>query len=326
MKSKKQKLSSKLTDKQVQELIRLSCSLSSRAVSKALNNIVTKSTVNNVLRRYRATEQSTTSTQVVGPKVLLLDIETTPEISYTWGRWKQFISQGQVIEHPYVLTWAARWLGSDVTMSRKLTDYPSWANSTRDDKDLVTDLWALMDEADYIVAHNGDKFDIPWITSRAIFHGLPPISPTKYIDTLKAAKKLIRVPSYSLEALCVYYGLTPKQDNEGFSLWRRCIEGDADAFVDMETYNVGDIDSLQDLYLRLRPYMKEHPNGALYYPDSERRCGRCGSTGMELIEAQAHTSISTFDVYRCTGCGTHHRARKNKRTKDQMETTMMAVQ
>jgi len=168
MKSKQSKLSVKLTPQQIQQCIDLSSSLSSRKIAAALSHVVTKSTVNNVLRRYR--EQPVPAPKAVGPKVLLLDIETTPEISYTWGRWKQFISQGQVIEHPYVLTWAARWLGSDVTMSKKLTDYPGWSVSTRDDKDLVTDLWALMDEADYIVAHNGDKFDIPWNTSRAIFH------------------------------------------------------------------------------------------------------------------------------------------------------------
>lgn len=322
----KSKLSVKLTQQEQELILSLSKQgVSSRKIARALNNRVTKSTVNNVLNRNRLNEQSPQTKERKGPRIAILDIETTPEISYTWGRFKQFISQGQVIEHPYVLTYAVKFLDTGEIFSKKLTDYNVFSKDIRDDSELIKDLHVLLQEADFIVAHNGDKFDIPWITARFIKHGLPPFHPVKFIDTLRAAKKIIRVPSYSLEALCVYFNLTRKLDNDGFPLWRRCLEGDRSAFDEMQAYNIGDIQCLEDLYLTLRPYMKRHPNAALYYEGAEGRCSRCGSTNMKITETIDTTSLSVFPVIQCGDCGTHHRVRRNTRTKEQMQNTYQAI-
>lgn len=312
----------KLSEEDAQMLQALLTSkLSSRKVVKKLKNLVSKSTVNNLRKLLR--EEGEVKSK--GPRIMLLDIETTPEISFTWGRWKQFISQEQIIEHPYVLTWAIRWLDTGETISRKLTDYPSFQRNNKDDAMLIFELWDLMMEADFVVAHNGDKFDIPWILSRAIKFGLPPLNPTKFIDTLKFAKKHLRLPSNSLKSIAAYYDLRPKLDNAGFPLWRSCMEGDAQAFLDMETYNVGDLDTLEDVYLLFRPYMRNHPNAALYFQDDYARCSRCGSTNLHEEETHYHTSISSFGTVRCGDCGAVHRTRKNVRTKEQMANTLVAV-
>lgn len=295
--------------------------VSSRKVAREFN--VSKSFVNYFREALRSAGEEKQTT--VGPKILILDIETTPEISFTWGRWKQYISQEQIIEHPYVLTWAVRWLHSGETVSRKLTDYPQFFVDKRDDFSLIAELWDVMMEADFIVAHNGDKFDIPWILSRAIKHGLPPLNPTKFIDTLKFAKKYLRLPSNSLKSICAYYDLRPKLDNEGFPLWRACMDGDASAFDRMETYNIGDLDSLEDVYLLFRPYMRNHPNAALYYKDEYSHCSRCGSTDLHPEETKYNTSISSFGTVRCGSCGAVHRTRKNLRTREQLASTLVGV-
>lgn len=316
---KNSRIFKKLSDQDIQRLQQmLTSEQSSRQVAREFR--ISKSSVNNLRKILRETKQTYT-----GPKILLLDIETTPEISFTWGRWKQFISQEQIIEHPYVLTWAVRWLHTGETVSRKLSDYPTFNTDLRDDSLLIGELWSLMMEADFIVAHNGDKFDIPWILSRAIKHGLPPLNPTKFIDTLKFAKRYLRLPSNSLKSICAYYGLRPKLDNAGFPLWRACMDGDTQAFLDMETYNVGDLDSLEDVYLLFRPHMKSHPNAALYFPDAVHRCSRCGSSDMHEEETVFHTSISSFGTVRCASCGAVHRTRINKRSKEQMSTTLVGV-
>lgn len=312
----------KLSDQENQQLLELiRTAISSRDVSRRMNNRVSKSTVNN-LRKLLSIVGNPTK---VGPRILLLDIETTPEVSFTWGRWKQFISQEQVIEHPYILTWAVRWLDTGETISRKLVDYPNFVLDKRDDSALTAELWDILLEADIVVAHNGDKFDIPWVYARGIKHGLPPINPTKFVDTLKVAKALVRLPSYSLDAITKYYNLRPKLGNSGFSLWRACMAGSVDAFLDMEKYNVGDLDALEDVYLLFRPYMKGHPNVQLYYPDDIARCTRCGSSDLIDEEAVYHTSISSFGTVRCRSCGSVHRTRSNKRTKQQMSNTLIGV-
>lgn len=301
----------------------ISTELSSREVSRRLRYQVSKTTINNL--RYILKQKVASPTSGAGPRVLLLDIETTPEISFTWGRWKQHISQVQVIEHPYILTWACRWMDTGETVSRKLTDYPGFAAGQKCDRALTTELWQLLQEADIVVAHNGDKFDIPWVQARAIKYGLPPLNPTKFVDTLKVAKSLIRVPSYSLDSLTQYYDLRPKLGNAGFSLWRSCMEGSTQAFLDMETYNRGDLDALEDLYLLFRPYMKAHPNAALYFSDAVSRCSRCGSVDVHEQEALYHTSLSSFGTVRCAACGAVHRTRKNVRTKEQLSCTILGV-
>lgn len=316
----------KLSDHDAQQLQQLLRSkLSSRKIVKLLKYTVSKSTINN-LRKAMELSSENKEIKAKGPRILLLDIETTPEISFTWGRWKQYISQEQIIEHPYILTWAVRWLDTGETVSRKLTDYPdSFSLDIKDDYLLVSELWDLMMEADFIVAHNGDKFDIPWVLSRAIKFGLPPLNPTKFIDTLKFAKKYLRLPSNALKSICAYYDLRPKLDNAGFPLWRACMDGDPQAFLDMETYNVGDLDSLEDVYLLFRPYMKSHPNAALYFPDSLVRCTHCGSSDVHEEETKYHTGISSFGTVRCGSCGAVHRTRKNVRTKEQLTSTLVAV-
>ena len=38
------------------------------------------------------------------PRILIFDIETTPMISYTWGRWNQNVSLDQTIQESYMLS------------------------------------------------------------------------------------------------------------------------------------------------------------------------------------------------------------------------------
>ena len=66
------------------------------------------------------------------------------------------------------------------------------------------------------------------------------------------------------------------------------MEGDVDAFGRMKDYNIGDIPTLRELYLKIRAYIPNHPNVALYFGDSEdvMRCGVCGSKHLELLEGK----------------------------------------
>ena len=45
------------------------------------------------------------------PKVLVIDIETSPNVVYAWGLWDQNIGISQVIEPSRVLCFAAKWVG-----------------------------------------------------------------------------------------------------------------------------------------------------------------------------------------------------------------------
>lgn len=263
-----------------------------------------------------------------GAKIFLGDVETSYTISYHFGRFKQFISPKQVIQEPYMLTFAGKWLHNPSIFSRKLPDYPEeFARDHKSDRKLIEDLWQVLDECDIFVAHNA-RFDRGWANQRFAYYGMQPPSPYITIDTLAALKEAFSLPSNSLEAACNYFELdSRKLSNEGASLWRRCMEGDPTAFEEMESYNIGDIPTLEELYLTVRPYMRKHPNIALFHPDqSVMRCVRCGSDDLEEEKGKsAHTFLSKFKVYRCQECGSCARDRQNVREKAAMKKTLANI-
>lgn len=263
-----------------------------------------------------------------GAKIFLGDVETSYTISYHFGRFKQFISPKQVIQEPYMLTFAGKWLHNPAIFSRKLTDYPeTFERDHRCDRDMIVDLWKVLDECDIFVAHNA-RFDRGWANQRFAYYGMQPPSPYITIDTLAALKESFSLPSNALEAACNYFELdSRKLSNGGAELWRRCMEGDPSAFEEMETYNIGDIPTLEELYLTVRPWMKRHPNVSLFHPDqSVMRCVRCGSDDLkEEVGKSAYTFLSKFKVYRCQGCGSCLRDRKNVREKAAMNKTLANI-
>jgi len=241
------------------------------------------------------------------PKILLFDIETSPSISYTFGRFKYNIAYNQVEQEPIMLSWAAKWLNNTEVMSDVIT---SKEVVHVDDSRIVKSLWKLMDEADIVIAHFGDGFDIPMLNTRAILNGLPPYNTVRSIDTKRIASTTFKFPSNKLDALAKYFGIPGKIDTE-FQLWIDCIKGDEQALKDMETYNIQDIEVLEAIYLKLRPYIKSHPNLAIYMDTDEQRCSSCGSTHVTDTGKYQYTNTGKFKVYRCE-CGALSRGRRTE--------------
>jgi len=231
-------------------------------------------------------------------KVLVADIETAPMRAFAWSRWKQNIYEANVISEGYVLCWAARWLGSDLTMTDSL-----FQNKTRywrdpeNDESIVRSMWNML-----VVFHNGDRFDIPVLNTRFIYYGLDRPSPYKSIDTYKIAKRCFKFPSNALDSIAHYLGLGRKMDTGGMSLWVDCCAGDADAWEKMVAYCAADTELLEKVYLSLRNWDHRHPNIALYN-GNKAACGVCGSSkGMEVLDNDYFTLVSRYTVYRCKSC------------------------
>ena len=132
-------------------------------------------------------------------KTLILDIETAPKAAYVWGLWKQNVGLNQIIQDGYILNWAAKWLDEDYYYSDSLHFHDLWKEDPTDDSIIVNNLRDLLDEADFVVTHNGDRFDIPTIKGRMLIHGMKPFTPFLSIDTLKIAKRQFRLTSNKLD-------------------------------------------------------------------------------------------------------------------------------
>lgn len=256
---------------------------------------------------------------VKSKKVLIFDIETAPMEAYVWSMWKNNISQEQLIKDWSVLCWAAKWLGD-----REIFTGASWRDGgdVRDDRACCLALSALLDEADIVVAHNGDKFDIKKVNTRLLKHGIKEPSPFKSVDTLKVAKSRFAISSNRLDFIGDFLGVGRKISHSGFNMWKDVLHGDKEAQDEMLTYNVGDITLLEQVYLLMRGWDKRHPSVVLDF--GEPRCPSCGSEHLE-ISGDAYTNVSTFTAVRCLECGKYSRYGSNKKNKEEMHATMRNI-
>lgn len=244
------------------------------------------------------------------PKILILDIETAPLLAYVWQTqvWKAFVKDENIISQWFILTWAAKWLGSDEVLSEKCT--PEEVMEENDGR-IIKKLWQLLNEADVVVAHNGDFFDLPNINARFLLNGLGPTTPYKQLDTLKVARKQFGFTHNSLDALAGYFGIQRKLAT-GFDLWKRCMKGDKDALQLMEEYNQNDVEMLEEVYLKLRPWIKNHFNVGLYNDSEELQCSHCGSTNLTKTDSFYYTHSGKYPIYRCNECGGTPKGRKSE--------------
>lgn len=249
------------------------------------------------------------------PKILLLDLETSPWQVLTWGVHKQYVPVEGVMKRSALLTYAAKWVCDTEIMSNRVSIEEA---SKRSDESIINELWDLFDKADVVVAHNMRYFDNKVAKTRFLMNGLTRPSPYQIIDTLKEARKEFRFASNKLEYLAKTLGIRLKDDTD-FSLWKRCITGDDDAIEEMLSYNEQDVRALEDLYFKIRGWITSHPNVALYYSDIENRCPNCGSKDLEY-RGRYNTMVNEFDAYKCNNCGAYARDRHtNLKEKDKQE-------
>ena len=150
------------------------------------------------------------------------------------------------------------------------------------------------------VTHNGVGFDQPKARARMLVHGIPPHSPFKEVDTLKAARKYFEFTSNSLEDLCRQLGLTMK-GKPGFHTWLECMAGDPKAWHRMKTYNKNDVVILEQLYERLLPWINNHPNMGLL-SDRPDACPKCGVEGRMIVRGRNPARVTFRVQYQCQAC------------------------
>lgn len=238
------------------------------------------------------------------PNICLLDIETSPLTAYTWGTFDQNVLK--VLESSKIISVAWKELHSKETHVKSIFDYKDYKAGKIDDKKLIEDVWKVLDEADIVIAHHGDAFDIKKLNARFIYHGLTAPSAYATIDTKKVASKYFKFDSNSLQNLGVYLGEGEKMANGGFDLWVRCIAGDKDAWDTMKRYNKQDVVLLEKVYLRLRPFMENHPNLALVSSEviksGDHMCPSCMSTKVTK-RGFSVTKTTRRQRFQCSDCG-----------------------
>lgn len=250
-------------------------------------------------------------------KTIILDIETAPTLAYIWGVWKQNVGQDQILNHTHIMACAVKDLGSD--------DIRYYENRTDHDREIVQSIIRELDEADFVIAHNGKKFDLPMINASAIRHKIKPPSPYRVIDTLLIAKREFRFIKNSLENLAIELNVPSRKMSHGkfpgFKLWLECLSQNDEAWDEMREYNCMDVQVLEEVYLRMRPWYSAHPNVTTGDESEEQRCPKCG--GADLMKRGFfHTNKGQYQRYMCKDCGAWSSSTYTENTKEKRKSLL----
>jgi uncharacterized protein YprB with RNaseH-like and TPR domain len=183
------------------------------------------------------------------------------------------------------------------------------------DEKLIRELIPEMSKADEIVAHYGDKFDIPWIRGRALKHGI--VMPIlKTVDTCAWSRKLFRLSSNKLDFIGEYLGLGGKI-RTSYDLWKDVtFHGDKDALEKMITYNQRDVELLEKVYHRLSLYGADKSHAGVMEGKDKWTCVRCGSESVRHVRRMVSAAGTIKHQMRCKSkdCGKYYMINSNSHT------------
>lgn len=238
------------------------------------------------------------------PWILLYDLETTPSLGYTWGKYDQTVLR--FVKHRELLSVAYQWLGRGPIRCET-------REGEKTDRRLAGFVRELFQKADIIIAHNGNQFDGKVAKARMAYHHLNPCKVLTQVDTRLAARNGFDFNGNSLSDLAGFFKFGGKIPVPGIDLWLRCMRDDKQAWRDMVRYNKHDVFLLRKVYLRLRPWLHTHPSIASIINPSVAigECPVCGSkdtckNGLRVAVSQVQQR------WDCRGCGAKFLTRKVK--------------
>ena len=195
-------------------------------------------------------------------KILIYDIETSYNIVKSWRvGYNLNINPQDIVKERAIICISYKWHGEDEIHNIQ------W-DKNQCDRNLVKEFINILNEADMIVAHNGDRYDLKFIKTRAIKHDLPMLVNYPQFDTLKVAKKKFSFNSNKLDYISEYLGFGNKIKTD-MSLWDRIIfDKSSKAMDEMIDYCNKDVVLLEKVYDKLTywEYPKLHV-GALTSED-----------------------------------------------------------
>ena len=235
------------------------------------------------------------------PKIILWDIETAHNITATFGMYNVNIPYQGILEEGYMICGAWKELGKSQVHAVSVMDDPKrFKKNPNDDYHVVKSLHKLLSGADAIIAHYGDNFDIKYLNTRIAYHGLTPLPDIVQIDTYKMCKAKFKFNCNRLDYVGHYLGVGRKIKTD-INLWLDCREGKESAIKKMVKYNKQDVRLLEDVYLKLKPFLPAKVNMNLF-GNTKDKCPGCGSYNLQR-RGFRRTRKSIFQRYQCNDCG-----------------------
>lgn len=204
-------------------------------------------------------------------KRLFWDIETSPNVGFFWrAGFDQDISHDNIIHERKIICIGYMWEGESVATVLR------WDNK-QEDRAMLEKFMKVANEADELVAHYGDRFDLPWFRTRCMILGLEPLAPCKTIDTKAWASKNFYFNSNKLDYLGSVLGFGNKHHTE-FGLWKDIVLKNCKKSLDyMCRYCGRDVELLAKVYAKLALHVAPKSHAGVFKGHEKWTCPRTGS-------------------------------------------------
>lgn len=225
------------------------------------------------------------------PRILFFDIEST-NLNATFGT---------------ILCIGYKWLGNPKVHVPTILQYSK--NNFLDDKGLVQSFSEVYNSADYSCGHYAQRFDVPMIQSKLIKYGLPPLAPVPLIDTWRVVRDNLKLHSNRLATIQEFLGCKHAKTGINFDDWLQAAHGNKKALKEVVEHCRLDVLVLEEVFLKLRPLMKNEPARRLFTDTPNGSCISCGSN---KIQARGYQVAKTrkFQRFQCQSCGKWQRQNK----------------
>lgn len=225
------------------------------------------------------------------PKILFFDIEVLSSMDADCGS---------------ICSISYKYLGGKQVYTFSVSDYSTYEDDIFDDFELCKDIRHILEDADVIIGHNSKGFDLKYINTRLLIHGMHPITHKSHIDTYHdIARHYIKVRSRKLGTLARTFDLPVQKGHMDFPKdWNNVIVRKKGAMAKMLKYNKGDVIVLELLYEKLCELLPNPPHMGLLRGLSKKQisCKFCGSEHVHGNGYRFATNTVTHRL-RCADCG-----------------------
>ena len=132
---------------------------------------------------------------------------------------------------------------------------------TGEEKNVLVKFVKHLRAFDVVVTWNGRFFDIPFLTTRLLNHGLDPrpVAMMRHLDLNEVVKNRLKLTFTYLDHVCNFFGIEKKRGTMGMDvprLYVRAMEGDRKALGIIREHCLDDLQATRKVYLRLKPLLE----------------------------------------------------------------------
>lgn len=233
-------------------------------------------------------------------KRLYFDLESSPNIGLFWSSgYKQNIDYQNIIKERAIICICYKW------EDEKQVHSLSW-DKNQSDKKLLQEFIKVANQADELVGHNGDKFDLPWVRTRCLYHRIELFPKYVTIDTLKLSRRQFRFNSNRLDYIASFLGIGKKIKTD-FNLWKDIVLNKCEkSMAKMIDYCKQDVKLLEQVHKELRLHDTPKTHYGIVLSNDKRLCPECASNNVVISKTRITAGGTKQIQYKCNDCGKYH--------------------